>query len=87
MIQCCQRQRFMVIALAFGGFCLQGMTAYAADLRDAAPPEAYMAIWGTKNPERDYLKAHEQAVWDEVAKSKIFCKRIKFIHAFSRRQI
>ncbi len=77
MIQYCSRQRFTVLVLALGGFCLQGMGVHAADLRDAAPPEAYMAIWGTKNPERDYLKAHEQAVWDEVAKSKIFEKTLQ----------
>ena len=81
MIQCCQRQRFTVLALAFGGFCLQGMTAYAADLRDAAPPEAYLATWGTKNPERDYLKAHEQAVWDEIAKSKIIEKTLQIVQS------
>ncbi len=81
MTQCCSRQRFMVLALALGGFCLQGMGGYAADLRDAAPPEAYMAIWGTKNPERDYLKVHEQAVWDEIAKSKIIEKTLQIVQS------
>jgi len=77
MIQCCLQRRFIVIFLALGSSWLQVMAADGADLRDAAPPEAYMVIWGTQNPERDYLKVHEQAVWDEIAKSKIFEKTLQ----------
>ena len=81
MIQCCLQRRFIVIFLALGSSWLQGMTAEGADLRDAAPPEAYMAIWGKHNPERDFLKVHEQAVWDEIAKSKIIEKTLQIVQS------
>lgn len=77
----CRLPRFTLLALALGGFWLQGPALFAADLRDAAPPDAYMAIWGTKNPERDFLKAHEQAVWDEIAKSKIIEKTLQIVQS------
>ena len=80
MTQCCLR-RFTVLAFVLGGSWLQGPELYAADLRHAAPPEAYMVIWGTKNPERDYLKVHEQAVWDEIAKSKIIEKTLQIVQS------
>ena len=82
MNQCCLRRRITVLALGLGGFCLYGLAVDAADLRDAAPPEAYMAIWATgENPERDYLKVHEQAVWDEIAKSKIIEKSLQIVQS------
>ncbi|MEJ7593105.1 MAG: hypothetical protein WKF77_16285 [Planctomycetaceae bacterium] len=82
MNQCCLRRRFTVLALGLGGLCLHALTVDAADLRDAAPPEAYMAIWATgQNPERDYLKVHEQAVWDEIAKSKIIEKSLQIVQS------
>jgi len=60
---------------------LAGLPLNAADLRDAAPPDAYLAIWGTQNPERDYMKVHEQAVWDEIARSKIFEKTLQIVQS------
>ena len=77
----CSLRRFTVLAFALGGSFLQGPVLSAADLRDAAPPEAFMAIWGAKNPERDYLKAHEQAVWDEIGKSKIIEKTLQIVQS------
>ena len=77
----CPKRHLSVLALAIGGFLLHGVPATASDLRDAAPPEAYLAIWGTQNPERDYLKVHEQAVWDEIENSKILEKTMQIVQS------
>jgi hypothetical protein len=53
--------------------------AAVADLRDAAPPGAFMAVYGMHNPERDYQAAHYAAVWKEVQDSRIFDKVLQLI--------
>lgn len=45
--------------------------AWAADLRDAAPPDAYLAAWAKHNPERDFLKTHYQNVWKTVQDTRL----------------
>ncbi len=53
----------------------------ADDLRDAAPVDAYIAVWGTQNPEREYMQGHQQAVFDEIEKSKIFEKSLHILQS------
>ena len=69
-------QRWLT-SLACAGACIGFLagSAIADDLRDAAPPGAFMAIYGKHNPERDYQEKHYQAVWDEVQKTKI-CEKV-----------
>lgn len=53
----------------------------AEDLRDAAPPGAFMAVYGKHNPERDYQKEHYKAVWEEVQKAKLHEKLLQLIQS------
>ncbi|MBL8812387.1 MAG: hypothetical protein JNM43_19640 [Planctomycetaceae bacterium] len=55
------------LATAFGA----GSLAHAEDLRDAAPNDAFLVVYGMKNPERDYMKKHYAAVWKEVQNTRI----------------
>jgi hypothetical protein len=55
--------------------------ALADDLRDAAPPGAFMAAYSKHNPERDYQKEHYKAVWEEVQKSKLHEKILQLIQS------
>ena len=73
-------QRWLM-SLACAGSCIGFCTgsATADDLRDAAPPGAFMAIYGMHNPERDYQEKHYQAVWEEVQKTKIFEKVLQIV--------
>ena len=75
------QSRITVLALGIAGIWVHGATAKAEDLRDAAPSDAYLAVWGTQNPERDYMKVHQQVVWDEISKSKILEKTLQIIQS------
>lgn len=55
--------------------------ALADDLRDAAPPGVFMAIYGKHNPERDYQKEHFKAVWEEVQKAKLHERVLQLIQS------
>jgi len=56
-------------------------SVFADDLRDAVPVDAYLAVWGTKNPERDYMQEPQQAVFNEIEKSKIFEKALHILQS------
>lgn len=45
--------------------------ALATDLREAVPNDCYLAVWSKQNPERNYQRAYEQAVWDTIEETKI----------------
>lgn len=45
--------------------------ALAGDLRDAAPPTAFLAVYGKHNPERDYQKKYYEDIWKTVRSTKI----------------
>ncbi len=55
--------------------------ANAGDLKEAIPPDAFLAVYGKQNPERDYLKQHLKAVWDEVEKSRIIERSMQIMQA------
>ncbi len=56
-----------------------GSTLLADDLRDAAPPGAYMAIYGMHNAERDYQRPLYEAVWKEVQTTKLVEKVLQLV--------
>ena len=70
-------KRLAVFALAVGALGNCYSRTLASDLRDGAPVESYLAVWGTKNPERDFMKTHYAAVWAEIEKSRIFEKALQ----------
>jgi len=49
------------------------------DLRRAVPAEAFMAVYGKHNPERDYQKQYYQAVWDKVRETGIIEQAVKIV--------
>ncbi|MEQ9408970.1 MAG: hypothetical protein RIK87_14630 [Fuerstiella sp.] len=53
----------------------------AADLRDAVPPDMYLAIHGRHNPERDYQKKYFSEVWEELQRSRIPERVMQLIQA------
>ena len=72
---------FVAFGLFIASVLNNGGLLFADNLRDAAPPDAYLAMWGQQNPERDYMKIHEQAIWDEIAKSKICEKALHILQS------
>ncbi len=53
----------------------------AGDLKEAIPADAFLAVYGKHNPERDYQKQHMKAVWDEFEKSRIVERSIQIIQS------
>ncbi|MGB4709367.1 MAG: hypothetical protein WBH50_25820 [Fuerstiella sp.] len=69
-------------ALFVAAICpLIGQQVFAADLKEAIPADAFLAVYGKHNPERDYQKQHLQAVWDEVEKSRIIERSMQIIQS------
>ncbi|MHC4401120.1 MAG: hypothetical protein ACYTG0_15700 [Planctomycetota bacterium] len=56
------------------------MAARAAeplDVRRAVPAEAYLAVYGKHNPERDYQAAYYEEVWNTVRETRIIERAVK----------
>ena len=72
-----------VLAVVCGCSCwgFFGATAPADDLRDAAPPDAYLTVYGMQNPEREYQKPLYEAVWKEIENSKIAEKVLQILES------
>lgn len=72
-----------LLAVVCGCSCLGffAEVAHAEDLRDAAPPSAYMTIYGMHNPEREYQEVLYQAVWKEVENTKIAEKVLQILES------
>lgn len=51
----------------------------AADLREAAPNDVYLATYHRHNPERDYQNVYYQDIWNTVQETKIFDKILTVI--------
>lgn len=73
----CRRIYRTAMLAMFAVSPMSASSVIADDLRDATPVDSCIAVWGTQNPERDYMQGHQQAVFDEMEKSKIF---EKFLH-------
>jgi len=59
----------VVIGLTVCAAC--AAPARAADLRRAVPADAYLAVHGTHNPERDFQRKYYQEVWQTVQETRI----------------
>jgi len=70
-----------VVICVCSGLGFSAETLQGGDLRDAAPPDAYLAVYGMHNPERDYQKQHYQAVWNEIQSSKIAEKILQIVES------
>lgn len=65
-----------------GALCVAQMLAFAmpteaADLRQGVPNQAFLAIHGKHNPERDYQKKYHDEVWQTVKRTMLIEKAIK----------
>ena len=49
------------------------------DLRRAVPADAYMAIYGKHNPERDYQRAYYEDIWNTVGETRIIERVLKIV--------
>ncbi len=77
---CRRNHRFAMLAmLAVSSVWTSSL--FADDLRDAVPVDAYIAVWGTNNPEREYMLEPQQAVFNEIEKSKIFEKSLHILQS------
>lgn len=76
------KQRLIpVAAMAAGILGLSGASVDAADLKEAAPPGAFMAIYGKHNPERDYQKQYYADVWQTAKDSRIFERSLQILQS------
>ena len=75
-------QSALVATLLLTAACPQIVgSAQAADIKDGIPADVFLAVYGKQNPERDYQKAHYQAIWDEVEKSNIIDRVMKIVQS------
>ncbi len=51
------------------------------DLREAAPPSAFLAVHARHNPERDYQRLHYEAVWKTVQDTRILERVLQLIQS------
>lgn len=69
------------IALAMCPFLPSDASAVAADLKDAASPDAYLVAWGTHNPERDYLRQHYADVWKTIQETRVVERVVQLVQS------
>ena len=67
--------RLTVLSLAV----VMPIAANGADLKEAVPNDAYLAVWGQHNPERDYQSQYYQEVWDTIERTRIVDKTMAVI--------
>ncbi len=77
----CRLINRIAVLSVFAASSLLTHTIFADDLRDAAPVDSYIAVWGTQNPERAYMQGHLQGVFDEIERSKIFEKLLHILQS------
>jgi hypothetical protein len=65
------------LLLLVASFALAQETATQVDLRKAAPMDAFMAVHGKYNPERDYQNKYAVEVWQTVQEEKIVERILK----------
>lgn len=67
--------------LAVSAACLTSGVLRAADLREAAPPDVYLAVHARHNPERDYQKQYYEEVWKTVERTRIFERTLQIVQS------
>jgi hypothetical protein len=68
--------RLLLACTAFGMAVLPTVSA-TADLKDAAPPDVFLAIHAQHNPERDYQKKYYEDVWKTVQQTRILDRALQ----------
>lgn len=75
-----QRVTLAALVLLAGSFGMAGSTA-VADLRDAAPPDVFLAVHARHNPERDYQKQYYEDVWKTVQSTRILERVLQIVQS------
>ncbi len=72
-----------VVATLIVAFIAPGLNSRpdAGDLRDAVPPDMFMAVYARHNPERDYQKRHFEEVWKAVEQSRIVERVVQLVQS------
>ena len=72
---------FCAVVLLAARCALAAEVPQSLDLRRAVPADAYLAVYGKHNPERDFQRAYYQEVWNEVQQTRILEKVVKIVTA------
>jgi len=67
------------VPMLLGHLAVAAEESPSLDLRRAAPAEAFMAVYGKHNPERDYQKEYYQEVWNKVQETGIIEQAVKIV--------
>lgn len=59
--------------------CSIGAAGNAADLKEAAPNDSFIAVYHKHNPERDYMKSHYQEVWKTIQQTRLLDRSLQII--------
>ncbi|HUT89129.1 MAG TPA: hypothetical protein VMY37_06520 [Thermoguttaceae bacterium] len=70
---------FCAVPMLLAHLAVAAEESPSLDLRRAVPAEAFMAVYGKHNPERDYQKEYFQEVWNKVQETGIIEKAVKIV--------
>ena len=59
--------------------CSIGAAGNAADLKEAAPNDSFIAVYHKHNPERDYMKSHYQEVLKTIQQTRLLDRSLQII--------
>jgi hypothetical protein len=71
----------MVLLLTVVCGILAAKPAAAVDLRQAVPADAYLAVYGRHNPERDYQRKYLEDIWQTVKDERLVERAVEIITA------
>ena len=70
---------FCAVPMLLAHLAVAAAESPSLDLRRAVPADAFLAVYGKHNPERDYQKEYYQEVWNKVQETQIFEKAVKIV--------
>ncbi|MCA9064993.1 MAG: hypothetical protein KDA96_18110 [Planctomycetaceae bacterium] len=76
-----RKSRLLATCGMLAALVLSGTALPAEDLKDAATPDSYLALYRRHNPERDYQKQYYEDVFQAVEQSQIFEKVLHVIQS------
>ena len=72
--------KFVAPCMAFA-IAVMPSVSVKADLKDAAPPDAFIAVHAQHNPERDYQKKYYEEVWNTVQQTRILDRILQIVQS------
>ncbi len=65
--------------MLLAGIAIGAEESQSLDLRRGVPADAYLAIHGKHNPERDYQRAYYEEIWNTVEETRIIERTLKIV--------